>query len=139
MPEPRLVGRFFGLFVVLLLSSHSLRAQSTADSMEFFETKIRPVLSEHCFACHGPKMQTAGLDLSTKAGFFKGGENGPVVIKGDPENSRLIHAVGYQDKIKMPPSGRLTEQQISNLTAWVKSGASWPDEKSLPSSLPVSE
>src|ERR1700730_11658380 len=139
MPKPQLMGRFLGLFLVLLLPSPRLRAQSTADGMEFFETKIRPVLSEHCFACHGPKMQTAGLDLSTKAGFFKGGENGPVVIQGDAENSRLIHVVGYQDKIKMPPTGKLTEQQISNLTAWVRSGASWPDEKGVPSSVPVSE
>lgn len=139
MPKPRLVGRFLGLFLVLLLPSPGLRAQSTAEGAEFFETKIRPLLSEHCFACHGSRIQTAGLDLSTKAGFFKGGENGPVVSQGDPENSRLIHVVGYQDKIKMPPTGKLTDQEISNLTSWVRSGAWWPDEKSLPSSLPASE
>jgi cytochrome c553 len=124
--------------LALLVPSPSLSAQST-EAAEWFETRIRPLLSDQCFACHGPKSQTARLDLSTEAGVLKGGQNGPVVVKGHPENSRLIQVVGYQEKVKMPPAGKLTEQQISNLTAWVKMGASWPPEKNALSSVPVHE
>ncbi len=93
---------------------------ASSQEVEFFETKIRPLLSEQCFACHGPKLRMGGLDLSTAAGVLKGGNSGPVVVKGDPENSRLIQAVSYLGKITMPPSGKLSEQQIADLTAWVK-------------------
>ena len=81
--------------------------------LEFFEAKIRPLLANNCFACHGPKMQMAGLNLSTVDSAFKGSDKGPVIIKGDPENSRLIQAVGYHGDVKMPPSGRLQDQQIA--------------------------
>ena len=106
---------FFGCFLFLSLPSLSLRAQS-AGATDFFETKIRPLLSAHCLSCHGTQVQMAGLNLSTEASFLKGSEKGPVVQRGDPENSRLIHVVRYQRDIKMPPTGKLTAQQISDLT-----------------------
>ena len=65
----------------LLVPAHLL-AQSSQPA-EFFETRIRPLLATHCYACHGPKMQMAGLNLSTAAGFLKGTDSGPVVVKGD--------------------------------------------------------
>src|SRR5215475_15683256 len=82
---------------------------------DFFETKIRPLLSDNCFACHGPLTQMAGLNLSTAETFLKGGTSGPVVVKGEPENSRLIDVVRYQGSIKMPPSGKLKDHEIANL------------------------
>lgn len=69
----------------------------------------------------------AGLQLTTAAGFFKGADTGPVVVNGDPENSRLIRAVRYQDTIKMPPTGKLTAEEIEDLTEWVKMGTPWPN------------
>jgi cytochrome c551/c552 len=100
---------------------------SPADGLEFFEAKIRPVLANNCFGCHGPKTQMAGLNLSTAVDFLKGGDNGPVVAKGDTEKSRIIQVVGYQGKIKMPPAGKLSDEEIENLKSWVKMGAPWPD------------
>ena len=61
----------------------------------FFETKIRPILVDHCSTCHGEKLQMASLNLTTAEGFFKGAVSGPIVVKGDPENSRIIQAVSY--------------------------------------------
>src|SRR6185503_3871178 len=110
----------------LSLSSLTSRAQS-ADTTDFFETKIRPLLSAHCLSCHGTQVQMAGLNLATEASFLKGSEKGPVVQRGDPENSRLIQVVRYQRDIKMPPTGKLTAQQISDLTEWVQLGAPWPN------------
>jgi mono/diheme cytochrome c family protein len=100
---------------------------SPADGAEFFEAKIRPLLANNCFNCHGPRTQLAGLNLSTAADFFKGGDNGPVVANGEPENSRIVQVVGYQGKIKMPPAGKLSDQEIADLKSWVKMGAPWPD------------
>ncbi len=74
----------------------------------------------------------AKLNLSTAAGFFMGGESGPVVVKGEPENSRLISAVNYQGQIKMPPTGKLTDAEIADLVAWIKIGAPWPNAGSVP-------
>ncbi|MSO21986.1 MAG: hypothetical protein EXQ58_01765, partial [Acidobacteria bacterium] len=78
------------------------KPQANAEQNEFFESKIRPLLSSKCFACHGAEMKMAGLNLATSAGFFKGGDSGLVVVKGEPENSRLVSAVNYQGQIKMP-------------------------------------
>src|SRR5207342_2904672 len=76
-------------FLSPFLSPTSLtpRAQS-ADATDFFESKIRPLLSAHCLSCHGTQVQMGGLNLATEASFLKGSEKGPVVQRGDPENSR---------------------------------------------------
>ena len=104
-------------------------AQNT-DGAGVFESKIRPVLVSKCQACHGSKMKMAGLDLSTAAGFLRGRDSGPVVVPGEPEKSSLIRAISYAGAIKMPPIGKLSDQEIADLTAWVKMGAPWPEEKS---------
>src|SRR6267378_4395825 len=116
---------FCTILLTLLASDTALAGP--ADAVEFFEIKIRPLLANNCFTCHGPKMQMAGLNLSTADGVLKGSDKGPVVIKGDPENSRLIQAVGYQGKIKMPPASKLQDQQITDLRDWVGMGAPWPE------------
>ena len=127
-----LKARFFLLPTLLIVCSGSLsfaapKPQANAEQNEFFESKIRPLLSSKCFACHGSEMQMAKLNLATAAGFFKGGESGPVVVKGEPENSRLINAVNYQGQVKMPPTGKLKDAEIADLVAWIKIGAPWPD------------
>ncbi|PYV01393.1 MAG: hypothetical protein DMG10_17810, partial [Acidobacteria bacterium] len=106
---------------------------------EFFETKIRPVLAQHCFKCHSSELQMAGLNLSTAAGLLKGGESGPVVIPGEPENSRLVAVVSYQEKLKMPPTGKLPDEQIADIRSWVKMGASWPDSEAVATPAPASK
>jgi hypothetical protein len=115
-------------FCVVLLIPLAVEATAQpGDAAEFFEAKIRPVLANSCFACHGPKMQMAGLNLSTADSFFKGSQRGPVVVKGDPDKSRLIQAVSYGAELKMPPDGKLQDQQIADLEKWVAIGAPWPE------------
>ena len=98
----------------------------TQISPEFFEKKIRPVLATKCQGCHNAKLKTAGLDLSTAEGFAHGGQSGPIVAAGNPGESRLIKVVGYGETLKMPPTGKLADEEIANLTEWVKMGATWP-------------
>ena len=123
---------FYTILVALLANDSALAGPT--DAIEFFEAKIRPLLANNCFACHGPKMQMAGLNLSTADGVLKGSDKGPVVIKGDPGNSRLIQVAGYRGEVKMPPSGKLQDQQIADLSEWVRMGAPWPEPGAAPGS-----
>lgn len=119
------------LFVLLLpVSAAVWAAESGPASAEFFETRIRPVLARNCFACHAAS-KMGGLDLTTRAGLEKGGVHGPALLMAGGA-SLLVRAVSYQDdKLKMPPSGKLGTAEIEDLTAWVRAGAVWPENKHL--------
>lgn len=118
------------IMVVLFLACTQTRAR--ADEA-FFESRIRPVLIKHCYECHAGAKTKGGLALDTKAGWEKGGDNGPAIIPGKPEESLLIKAVRYGNKdLTMPPKskgGKLSEGDITNLVQWVKMGA--PDPRKL--------
>src|SRR5262245_12052166 len=109
------------LFVLLIVPT--LRAQ---DATAFFEKKVRPVLVQHCFSCHGPQKQRGGLRLDSAEAIRKGGELGPALVPGKPEESRLVHAIRYKNDLKMPPNGKLPDAVIADRTAWVGMGAPWP-------------
>jgi hypothetical protein len=108
-------------------------AEFSREQVEFFETNIRPVLAEHCYECHSAKAikLKGNLLLDTQAGTVKGGANGPVVVPGDPEKSRLIQALRWTDPdLTMPPKGKLSAKQIEKFEQWVKLGA--PDPRTGP-------
>ena len=94
--------------------------------VESFEKTVRPLLIERCVSCHGPQKQKGGLRLDTAEGLVNGGDSGPVVVAGKPDESSLIRAVRYADDLKMPPKGRLSDAEVAALTDWVRSGAEWP-------------
>src|SRR3954454_6185054 len=100
-------------------------AEPTPEQVQFFETKIRPILAENCHRCHGEKKQNGKLRLDSAATLLAGGESGPALVPGDPEKSLLIEAINY-GSLEMPPDGRLRPEQIKLLTEWVKIGAPWP-------------
>lgn len=104
-------------------------AAQTDDPLTFFEKQVRPVLVANCAKCHSAKVKMAELDLTTAEGFAQGGESGPLVNKDKPEESRLLKVIGYEDKLKMPPAGKLKAEEITALIAWVKLGAPWPNAK----------
>ncbi|MCS6849902.1 MAG: DUF1553 domain-containing protein [Gemmataceae bacterium] len=99
----------------------------TTEQLRFFESKVRPILVEHCHQCHGPQKQRGGLRLDTRAGLLQGGDGGAVIVPGKPEQSRLIDAVRH-GSLQMPPGGKLKEADIEALTTWVRMGAPWPTE-----------
>jgi hypothetical protein len=118
------------IFLLVLLGSLAgAEAQDDAASIEFFEKNIRPVLVDRCYSCHSataPKLK-GGLRLDTLELARKGGDSGPALVPGHPEKSPLIEAVTYKNvDLRMPPKGKLPEQQIADLTAWVRRGAAWP-------------
>ena len=104
----------------------ALAATPASDSPDFFEARIRPVLVNTCFTCHAAS-QLGGLRLDSRESILKGGKSGPAIVPGDPDKSLLIQAVRQGNpKLKMPMGGKLKEQEIADLVAWVKAGANWP-------------
>lgn len=100
--------------------------------IQFFEQKIRPVLVQHCESCHSVAAQKTkklkgDLFLDSAAGIAKGGESGPLLLKGKPAESLLIKALKH-DGLEMPPSGKLPDTIIADFTRWIDLGA--PDPRS---------
>lgn len=97
-----------------------------------FEKEILPILEEHCFDCHGPDKEKAGLRLDQRAIMLKGGDSGiPTLVPGDPAGSYLIEVVkGEKDPdMRMPPKGDpLTADQIALVEKWISEGAEWPGQ-----------
>ncbi len=125
--------RVFDLFLLILWLSflgplQKAQASSPDDnaSIEFFEAKIRPLFAEKCSACHGQKQQEGGLSLSSRSLAMTGGDSGPAVSPGKPQESLIIRAVDYQSDLKMPPDGKLADAEIADLNRWVQNGAVWP-------------
>ena len=94
---------------------------------EFFETKVRPVLVEHCVKCHGPAKQQGGVRLDGRDFLVKEIDGEPAVVKpGDAKTSRMMLAVRHEGDYPMPAKGKLADDQIAALTKWVEMGAPWP-------------
>jgi hypothetical protein len=93
---------------------------------EFFEKEVRPVLIERCLKCHGDDKPKGGLKLTSRASFLKGGDTGPAAVEKKPGESLFIHAISYQDELKMPPKTKLADKEVKTLTRWVELGLPWP-------------
>ena len=120
-----------GLALITLFASQS--AHAATDGIAFFEQKVRPVLVEHCYACHSAqaKKLKGNLYLDTRAGWEKGGDSGePAILPGKPEASLLIRTVQHLEAdLEMPPKKpKLSGAIIADLITWVKMGAPDPRE-----------
>ena len=98
------------------------------EDVRFFENRIRPLLAENCFGCHGAQKQKSDLRLDSAEGFRRGGSSGTMLIDaGNPAGSLLLKLLEHADADKrMPPKGRLTDRQIADVKLWVKTGAAYP-------------
>ncbi len=113
----------------LLLCSMTLADDQTGtpEQLNFFETKIRPVLIEHCHECHAvdAKIIQGGLRVDHRAGLLAGGDNGPSIDLNNPLQSLLIKALRYED-FEMPPKGKLSDTIIADFEKWIAMGAPDP-------------
>jgi hypothetical protein len=132
---PRIHRSF--LCLVVLAVPVAARALSPEDTA-FFTSKVRPILEEHCFDCHGEDKQRNKLRLDAAVGILRGGESGePLLVRGVSAESYLIKRVTSQNaKEVMPPKGgRLTAEEVGVLRAWIDSGAKMPGEEAAAASL----
>ncbi len=123
---------FASLFLAILTAAHGLPAHADDSDFEFFEKKVRPVLVKHCYKCHSAdaKKLGGGLPLDHREGLRQGGETGPAIVVGKPDQSLLIKAIRYEDdSLKMPPKGKLPAAAIADLEIWIKNGANDPRDK----------
>jgi len=104
--------------------------EPTAEQLEFFESKVRPILVERCYECHSAKLEEpkGGLKVDSLPALLAGGETGPAVVPGNLKESLLIDAINYGDLYQMPPKSKMPEAEIATLTKWVEQGAPWPKE-----------
>jgi hypothetical protein len=120
-------GTWWLVLVGAVAAINCVPVSADGDHERFFESQIRPLLAEHCLECHGTTEQSGDLRLDSRVDLLKGGQSGPVVIPGKPNESRLIHAVRRTDDLAMPPENELTPAQVQVLEHWVKLGAPWPE------------
>jgi hypothetical protein len=108
-------------------------AEPAKEDVEFFETKIRPVLVEHCYKCHSASAEKlqGKLLLDSREAARKGGESGAAVVPGDPDGSLLLQALRFEN-FEMPPDGKLPDAVIANFEHWIKRGAADPRDGSGP-------
>ncbi len=110
-----------------------------------FQRQIRPILSDNCFACHGPdeKQRMVGLRLDEREGAFAARPGGPAIVAGNPSSSRLYQRISAKDATRMPPPAStksLNEGQIALIRRWIEQGADWqthwsfrpPERRPLP-------
>jgi len=106
---------------------------ASPEDLQFFEARVRPVLVDRCYKCHSHDADKikGGFMLDTREGLLHGGDTGPAIEPGKPEDSLLVDAISYRDPdLQMPPKGeRLSDQQVADITEWIRRGA--PDPRSL--------
>lgn len=126
--------------VVTSADADSQPAAISNEDAEFFEKSIRPVLVEKCYSCHSAeaKKLKGELLLDSRQGIAAGGEGGLIVDGRDPDKSRLVQAVRWTDPdLQMPPTEKLTAQQIAAFERWVSLGT--PDPRDASSAIKTPE
>jgi cytochrome c553 len=120
----------------IALASARASPPDEAVAVQFFEKKIRPLLAGNCYNCHSANTNShGGLRVDDRNGLLQGGNRGPAIVPGRPDQSLLIRAVRHtHKKLKMPPKKHLSDQQIADLTTWIGAGAAWPQPR-IPAAL----
>jgi len=123
---PRIDWPRFGLvaWIALAATPLAIKAQATVADIEFFEAKIRPVLVEHCYACHAAdsKIIRGGLLVDSREGLQEGGDSGPAVVPGNAEASLILAALRHES-YAMPPDRKLPDAVIADFEQWITRGA----------------
>jgi hypothetical protein len=121
---------FLGTFIYLSWATMGVAQDAVKPSVEqiqFFESKIRPVLVEHCYRCHSTESGTVrgGLGVDHREALFSGGASGPAVVPGNLAESTLWNAINYVD-YEMPPNRKLPSSVIADFKTWIEMGAPDP-------------
>ncbi len=121
--RPKLLARFATW--LLCLHAAILLAEEPSAQRDLFEIHVRPMLVTHCIKCHGDAKQKGGLRLTSLESLLEGGDSGPAIVPGKPDESLLIEALRYES-FEMPPSGQLENKVTDGISAWIEAGSTWP-------------
>lgn len=124
--------------VISLIFAGTMASGLAEDGIEFFESKVRPILVSRCYECHSEEAgkQKGGLWLDRRAGWQEGGDGGPTLVPSEPKNSLLVHSIHYLDEdLQMPPRAKLPVEEIEILERWVAMGAPDPRDEELTGAL----
>jgi hypothetical protein len=91
----------------------------------FFDTRVAPILSAHCAACHNNVLKNGGVSFLDRDGLLKGGTLGPTIVPGKPAASMLMVVVLREGPVQMPPGAPLAAADIATLEEWIRMGAPW--------------
>ena len=110
----------------------SAAAADPAANPAFYTSRVQPILQTNCYRCHAGLNHRGGLQLDSKAGMFKGGHDGAVVVPGHPEQSLLVKLIRHEgpanDPMPMPPKGKISDADIATIEQWVRAGAVMPPD-----------
>jgi cytochrome c553 len=115
-------------WIAILCLAWAIASQAAPLTPEeaFFTDKVKPLLDSRCVACHGPDKVKGGLRMDARAALLKGGDSGPALAPGKPQESLLLHAVLHtKPDLEMPPKEKLTAKDIAILEQWIRQGAPW--------------
>ena len=113
---------------LLFLLATAILANGAQSDQDYFESHVRPLLASNLpiYACH-TDAKSGGLQLDSREHILTGGKSGPAIVPGDPDKSLLIQAIRQtHPRLKMPPAGKLKDDEIEAVATWVKNGAVWP-------------
>jgi hypothetical protein len=112
--------------LLVLLATPLVSAQTfSAEDLRLFETEIQPILTQNCLACHNGGLRSSGLAFLSREAVLQGGNRGPAAVPGDPGASLLLKAVQHGGDLKMPPTGKLPDEQIASIERWIARGLPW--------------
>ena len=114
---------------LLTCPSGLANARGPDDGIAFFESRIRPVLIDKCYGCHSARASKikGGLRLDDREATLKGGDSGPAVVPGKPDESLLLEAIaGTGGLSRMPPKETLPDDVIADFRRWIERGAADP-------------
>lgn len=131
MVVPRLPALFGAMLLLATSATLAERPQTpapvpTPEQAAFFESRVRPVLAQNCYGCHGADVQLAGLRLDSREAMLKGGAQGAAITPSNPTKSLLVKAIHQDGPLKMPKGRKLKANEIADLEAWIAMGAPWP-------------
>ncbi len=123
------MARPCSLLALTLLSLPVLATADDREALRFFETEIRPLLANECYKCHSAEEMKGGLRLDHRDFILEGGDSGPALVAGKPDDSLLVEAVRRSNPdFTMPPKKALAPEQVAALEKWIALGAPWPAE-----------
>ncbi len=123
------VKRIQQVAILCPLAFCSLAVQVSA--AESFAKRVAPIFETHCVSCHSGEHPKGGLDLTVAAKGLSGGESGPLLVAGKPQESLLVEYISGDEPEMPKDAAPLKGEEVETIRAWIAAGAEWPADLML--------